>query len=140
MRALRQATCGAWLIGTLLVIVGAQAIAGETERSVLALFFGDPPTGHRLRRATGPSCLPALVVSNDLFNRHTGLCIASPITSTRRGYPFHVAIPPGEGVTGFVMVEQVESIDFRSRKAKRLGKASAGVLEEVLSILDACIY
>ncbi len=83
---------------------------------------------------------PAVVVSNDLFNRHTGLCIACPITNTRRDYPFHVSIPTGEGVTGFVMVEQVKSIDFRARKAKRVGKASAGVLDEVLSILDACIY
>ena len=83
---------------------------------------------------------PALVVSNDLFNKHTGLCIACPITNSRRDYPFHVAIPAGEGVTGFVMVEGVKSIDFRSRKARRVGKASVEMLEEVLSILDACIY
>ncbi len=38
------------------------------------------------------------------------------------------------------MVEQVKSIDFGTRKAKRIGKASDGLLEEVLSILDACIY
>ncbi|MGH7583942.1 MAG: type II toxin-antitoxin system PemK/MazF family toxin [Gemmatimonadales bacterium] len=43
-------------------------------------------------------------------------------------------------VTGFVMVEQVKSIDFRTRKAKRIGKAPSSVLDEVLSILDACIY
>jgi mRNA interferase MazF len=43
-------------------------------------------------------------------------------------------------VTGFVMVEQVKSIDFRARHAKRLAKAPQPVLEEVLSILDACIY
>ena len=95
----------------------------------------DPQSGHEQRGRR-----PALVVSNDLFNKHTGLCIACPITSPRRDYPFHVAIPAGEGVTGFVMVEQVKSIDFRSRKAKRVGKASQGMLEEVLSILDACIY
>lgn len=95
----------------------------------------DPQSGHEQRGRR-----PALVVSNDLFNRHTGLCIACPITNTRRDYPFHVAIPAGEGVTGFIMVEQVKSIDFRSRKARRLGKASAETLAEVLSILDACIY
>jgi mRNA interferase MazF len=38
------------------------------------------------------------------------------------------------------MVEQVKSIDFRARKAKSIGKASDAMLEEVLSILDACIY
>jgi hypothetical protein len=47
------------------------------------------------------------VVSNDLFNKHTGLCIVCPITATYRGFPFHVAIPPEQPVTGFVMVEQV---------------------------------
>ena len=45
-----------------------------------------------------------------------------------------------EDVTGFVMVEQVKSIDFRSRQARRIGRAPAQVLEEALSILDACIY
>ena len=38
------------------------------------------------------------------------------------------------------MVEQVKSIDFRSRKARRIGKVPAELLEEALSILDACIY
>jgi len=101
---------------------------------VIALTF-DPQSGHEQRGRR-----PALVVSHDLFNKHTGLCIACPITNTRRDYPFPVAIPAGEGVTGFVMVEQVKSIAFRSRKAKRVGKAPAGMLEEVPSILDACIY
>ena len=101
---------------------------------LIAISF-DPQSGHEQRGRR-----PALVVSNDLFNRHTGLCIACPITNTRRDYPFHVPIPDGLPVTGFVMVEQVRSIDFGSRKAKRLGKAPAQVLEETLSILDAVIY
>jgi mRNA interferase MazF len=83
---------------------------------------------------------PALVVSNTLFNEHTGLTIVCPLTNTDRGFPFHVAVVNDPDVAGFVMVEQVKSIDFRARKAKRIGRASDGVLEEVLSILDACIY
>ena len=104
------------------------------ERDLIALTF-DPQSGHEQRGRR-----PALVVSNDLFNKHTGLCIACPITNTRRDYPFHVSIPEGEDVSGFVMVEQVKSIDFRSRKARRIGKAPAQVLEEARSILDACLY
>jgi mRNA interferase MazF len=38
------------------------------------------------------------------------------------------------------MVEQVKSVDFRSRRAKRIEKSNEEVLSEVLSILDACIY
>jgi len=100
----------------------------------VALTF-DPQSGHEQRGRR-----PALVVSNDLFNKHTGLCIACPITNTRRDYPFHVSIPEGQKVSGAVMVEQVKSIDFRSRDAKRIGRAPDPVVEEVLSILDACIY
>jgi mRNA interferase MazF len=83
---------------------------------------------------------PALVVSNTLFNQQTGLAIVCPITKTDRGYPFHVAITGNPDVRGFVMVEQVKSIDFRARKAKLIGRASGDVLDEVLSLLDACIY
>ena len=60
---------------------------------------------------------PALVVSNDLFSGHTTFCIVCPITNTRRDYPFHVSIPEGQDATGFVMVEQVKSIDFLSTPA-----------------------
>ena len=53
---------------------------------------------------------------------------------------FTGGLPEGQKVSGFVMVEQVKSIDFRSRRGRRIGKASTQVLEETLSILDACIY
>lgn len=95
----------------------------------------DPCSGHEQSGRR-----PALVVSNDLFNMHTGMCVACPVTNTRHEYPFHVPIPEHPRVTGVVMVEQVKSIDFRSRHAKRIGAASDAVLQEVLSILDACIY
>ena len=100
----------------------------------VALSF-DPQTGHEQRGRR-----PALVVSNDLFNKHTGLCIACPVTSARRDYPFHVSLPDGCEVTGVVMVEQIKSIDFRARKVKRIGPAPEAVLQETLSLLDACIY
>jgi len=94
----------------------------------------DPQSGHEQKGRR-----PALVVSNNLFNKHTGLAIVCPITTTRRNFPFHVPIPDNPKITGYVMVEQVKSIDFRSRDARRIARASASVLDEVLSILDACI-
>jgi mRNA interferase MazF len=87
-----------------------------------------------------PSSGQALVVSNTQFNERTGLAIVCPLTRTDRAFPFHVAVLNDPEVTGFVMVEQVKSIDFRARKAHCIGTASESVLEEVLSILDACIY
>jgi len=95
----------------------------------------DPQSGHEQRGRR-----PALVLSNTLFNEHTGLAIVCPITNSDRSFPFHVAIVDDPKVTGFVMAEQVKSVDFRARAAKRIGTASHHVLDEVLAILDACSY
>lgn len=73
------------------------------------------------------------MVSNDLFIRHTRLCIACPITNTRRDYPSHVTIPEGQKLTGVVMVEQVKSIDFHSRDVKRIGSAPESVYSKKCS-------
>jgi len=95
----------------------------------------DPQSGHEQEGRR-----PALVVSNTLFNDQTGLVIVCPLTTTDRGYPFHVAVTGNPRMMGFVMVEQVKSIDYGARQAKAMGKASDELLDEVLSILDACIY
>src|SRR5436305_11721641 len=95
----------------------------------------DPQSGHEQKGRR-----PALVISNDLFNQRTGLAIVCPITHTRRDIPFHVALPAGGPVDGFVMVEQVKAIDFRARRARLLGKVAEPLLHEALGILDACIY
>jgi len=95
----------------------------------------DPQSGHEQRGRR-----PALVVSNTLFNEQTGLAVVCPLTTTDRGYPFHVAVTNNRDMKGFVMVEQVKSIDYRARQVKLIGKASDELLDEVLSILDACIY
>jgi len=95
----------------------------------------NPQSGHEQKGRR-----PALVISNDLFQQTTGLVVVCPITNTSRDVPFHVPLPEGSSVTGFVMVEQVKSIDFRSRRIRFVEKIPAATLNEVLSILDACLY
>jgi mRNA interferase MazF len=95
----------------------------------------DPQSGHEQKGRR-----PALVVSNTPFNKHTGLAMACPITNTFRNFPFHVAVPEKSSLTGYIMVEQVKSLDYKSRYLKFVEKAPPSTLAEVLSILDACIY
>lgn len=104
------------------------------QGDIIAITF-DPQSGHEQRGRR-----PAFVVSKDLFNQSTGLAIVCPITNTERGFPFHIPILKDSKLKGFVMVEQVKSVDFRSRRAKRIEHGSDELLSEVLSILDACIY
>ena len=83
---------------------------------------------------------PALVVSNTLFNRRTGLALVCPITNTSREVPLHVAVPDKSPLTGHIMVEQIKSIDYASRRARFVQRATKAALNEVMSILDACLY
>jgi mRNA interferase MazF len=95
----------------------------------------DPQSGSEQRGRR-----PALVISKDPFNQRTGLCMVCPVTNALRDHPLHVALPEASAVTGVVMVDQVKSIDFRARGMKRIAQAPASVLDEVLALLDACIY
>jgi mRNA interferase MazF len=84
----------------------------------------DPQSGHEQKGRR-----PAIVVSNFLFNKATGLAIVCPITNTNRKIPFHLAVPKSSSLTGFVMVEQVKAIDYTARNAKFIEKATAELLE-----------
>ena len=100
----------------------------------VALTF-DPQSGREQK-----GCRPALVVSNTLFNRHTGMAMVCPITNANRNNPFHIQVPQDSTLTGFVMVEQVKSVDYKARNIKMIQKASEEHLDEVLGVLEACIY
>ncbi len=94
----------------------------------------DPQSGHEQKGRR-----PALVISNFLFNEATGLAIACPVTNTNRKIPFHLPVPSLSSLTGFVMVEQVKSVDFNTRKAKFVEKAPTRFVEDVLAVIDICV-
>jgi mRNA interferase MazF len=94
----------------------------------------DPQSGHEQKGRR-----PALVISHYLFNKATKLAIVCPLTTTDRQIPFHLAVPAGAKVSGFVMVEQVKSVDYGARQAKFIQKAPSEIVEDALSILDACL-
>ncbi len=94
----------------------------------------DPQSGHEQKGRR-----PALVISNFLFNKATGLAIVCPITNTDRRIPFHLPVPSTSSLTGFVMAEQVKSVDYNARKARFVEKAPAQFVEDVVAVVDACI-
>jgi mRNA interferase MazF len=100
---------------------------------IIALSF-DPQSGHEQKGRR-----PAVVISNYLFNKHTGLAIVCPITNTDRRIPFHLPVPERSTLTGFVMVDQVKSVDYATRKAKFIEKAPDELVTDVLDVLDACV-
>jgi mRNA interferase MazF len=74
---------------------------------------------------------PALVLSPRNYNAKIGLCIACPVTSQAKGYPFEVALPTGLLIEGVVLADHLKNLDWRERQAKRIAKAPPAVLDEV---------
>ena len=109
-------------------------MAAPKQGDLVAMDF-DPQSGHEQKGRR-----PALVISKEAFNKATGMAICCPITNTNRSVPFHVSISGKTSLTGFVMCEQVKSLDFRSRGVKLIERAPLDVLEDVLSIIDASVF
>lgn len=107
-------------------------IPGQGDFVVLSF---DPQAGHEQKGRR-----PGLVVSKKAFNERTGLAFVSPITSTKRGYPFHVEISAKAKVSGVVMVDQTRSLDYAAREMRYVGRASPALLEEVLAIFSPIIF
>ncbi len=91
-----------------------------------------PQTGHEQAGHR-----PALVLSPKAYNQKTSLMICCPITPQIKNYPFEVLI--SDDPASVVLADQVKSLDWRSRKAKRKGSVSQDELAEVRAKIIALI-
>ena len=82
---------------------------------------------------------PALVLSPKIYNRKSGLALACPITNQAKGYPFEVAVPAGCGAAGVIQADHLKSIDWKARRAERLGRCTDDVMGEVRAKLAALL-
>jgi mRNA interferase MazF len=94
----------------------------------------DPQAGHEQAGRR-----PALVLSPAAYNGLVGLALLCPITNQVKGYPFEVPSPAGLPVTGVVGADQVKSLDWRARKASRIGAVPAEVVAGVIQRLQALL-
>ncbi len=47
------------------------------------------------------------------------------------GYPFEVVIPSGLPVNGAILIDQLKTVDWKSRAVRHLGKCPKNVVAEV---------
>jgi mRNA interferase MazF len=114
---------------------------GESEtwprRGEIYLVALDPTVGHEIQKTR-----PALVVQNDVSNRHSAITIVAPITSTVRLplSPFHVLLPADEAtgltVASVAVFNQVRAVD-RTRLVRRLGRVAPSVMELAADAIQA---
>lgn len=94
----------------------------------------DPQAGHEQAGRR-----PALVLSPASYNARVGLALVCPITSQVKGYPFEVVLPTSGRLRGAVLADQVKSLDWRMRRAQRLGSVAPDLMEQVLARIEALL-
>lgn len=92
----------------------------------------DPHTGH----AQAGHC-PAVVLSPAAYNAKTGLMVCCPLTTQIKNYPFEVVIA-GQRPSA-VLADQIKSLNWRKRRARRKGMVSAAELADVRAKIRALI-
>jgi mRNA interferase MazF len=93
----------------------------------------DPQSGHEQKGRR-----PAIIISNKTFNQYVGLAFACPITNTKRGFPFHIEVQ-SQNITGYIMGEQMKSVDYNVRNIKFIEKAPQKTINQLLGIIDSII-
>jgi mRNA interferase MazF len=100
------------------------------KRGEVYLVNFDPTTGAEIQKTR-----PALVVQNDVANRHSPITIVAAIISQfdESFYPTEVLIQPPEGglsIPSVVLINQIRSVDKR-RLVRRLGVLTPATMERV---------
>ena len=93
----------------------------------------DPQAGHEQAGRR-----PALVLSPALYNGKTGLMVCCPLSTRVKGYPLEVPAVV-DRLECAVLSDQVRSLDWRARKAKRKSCADADVVLHVRAKIKALL-
>ena len=94
------------------------------EAGDIVMMDFDPQVGREQ-----PKRRPALVLTDQRYNRASGLAIVCPLTSKRKPYPFALPITMGK-VEGAVLVDQIKSMDWAGRKAEFHSRTQPGLLKK----------
>ena len=95
------------------------------EAGDIAWLDFDPQAGREQSRRR-----PALVLTDQSYNRASGLVVVCPLTSKRKPYPF--ALPVAiDKVEGAVLVDHIKSMDWEARHATLHSKADPALVAKV---------
>jgi mRNA interferase MazF len=81
---------------------------------------------------------PALVISPANYNGKSGLMVCCPMTSQIKGYSFEVLVKI-DGQPSAILSDQIKSLDWQVRRAKKKGAATAEVMADVRAKIKALL-
>ena len=93
----------------------------------------DPQAGHEQAGHR-----PALVISPANYNSKTGLMVCCPMSSKVKGHPFEV-VTEIDGLACAVLSDQVKSLNWKIRRAKKKSTVSDEVMLHVRAKMKALL-
>jgi mRNA interferase MazF len=93
----------------------------------------DPQAGHEQAGHR-----PALVISPAVYNGKAGLMVCCPMSTKIKGHPFEV-VTQVDGIDCAVLSDQVKSLDWRIRRAKKKAVVTPEVMLHVKAKLKALL-
>jgi mRNA interferase MazF len=116
--------------------MGRKKVDYVPDRGDIIRVTFDPVTGHEQAGRR-----PALVISPAAYNGLVGLALVCPITGTAKGYPYEVAVSADleDKAYGVILSDHLRSVDWRTRRAEFICKATDEMLAEVCARLVTLI-
>lgn len=94
----------------------------------------DPQSGHEQKGRR-----PAVVISNNTFNRFSKLLMVCPITNTNKKHPFHIELDNRTKTTGVILCDQTKMLDVGSRNADFSEKLPEELTNEMIDMIYSFI-
>ena len=92
----------------------------------------DPQAGHEQ-----PGYRPAIVISNDVFNKKTNLTIVCPITNTNNRFPLHIPLDERTETMGVILCEHIKALDLNARGYRVVEPLPEDILSKVIDVVFA---
>ncbi len=92
----------------------------------------DPQAGHEQA-----GYRPAIVISNDVFNKKTNLTIVCPITNTNNRFPLHIPLDERTETTGVILCEHIKALDLNARGYRVVEPLPEDILSKVIDVVFA---
>ena len=80
----------------------------------------------------------ALVLTEETYNRASGLAVVCAITSRRKSYPFELPLKVGN-IEGAVLVDHIKSFDWMGRNVTFHSKVNSLILDRVRAYLEVLL-
>lgn len=103
------------------------------QGDIIKLDF-DPQAGHEQKGRR-----PALIISNNSFNKYSSMFMVCPITHTDKKHAFHIRLDDRTKTNGVILCDQARILDISARNYEFIERLPQDILDRVKDLLISFI-